>query len=83
MKDFILLSNGPKGSYTFPKDSLQECIDVASDQLKAGQECTVFVKHSDLIFNDITIVKSSYQLEKEALQAEIANPANPAKIVAP
>lgn len=68
MKDFILISKGPKGIFTIENDSLQDCLKAAPDQLKAGQECAVFVKHSELRFDSITIVKSPYQLEKEALE---------------
>jgi hypothetical protein len=77
MSDYLLISKGPKGSFTFEKSSVQECVAEAESHLKGGQECTVFVLHSELMFEEVTIKKSAIQLEAEANAAKAAQEVQP------
>lgn len=71
MKDYLLISNGKAGTFTFNVDTLQECIDMAAAQLNNGQACSVFTRHSDLKAGEIQVIKSQIQLDIEAKESKV------------
>jgi hypothetical protein len=79
--DYLLISNGPKGSFTFPFDTLDQCIAQGELELRAGQNCDVYVLHSSLDFEQVTVTPSEViqsleatavtQAEQEAAPAQL------------
>lgn len=82
MNDYLLISNGKRGTFTYDKSSLEECIQAAEQELKDGQECAVFVRHSNLKFGGVILEKSDLQLKAEEATA-LADQAQPAEEVKP
>ena len=82
MNDYLLISTGKKGTLTYEKSSLEECVKASEIELSAGQECTVYVRHSNLKFGGVVIEKSEIQLKAEEATA-IAEQALPVSEVKP
>jgi hypothetical protein len=71
-KNYLLISDGPKGNFKYQFDDLGTAIAAAKDHLTAGNTCSIYMKHSDLVLDQVTVVKSDIQLEIEAKEAKAA-----------
>lgn len=63
--NYLLLSSGPAGDFKYQFNTLQEAIDAGKDHLTRGNACSIYSKHSDLLLQDVTVVKSDIQLQAD------------------
>lgn len=64
--DYLLISSGPAGDFKYFFPTLQEAIDAGKEHLTRGNTCSVYTKHSDLVLQDVTVIKSQIQLQADA-----------------
>lgn len=71
MKEYLLLSTGRAGDIVYQFDTIDGCQGKAKEEILRGQQCSVFIKHSDLELPEVKVLKTERQQQAEEALTKI------------